>query len=114
LFFVIGCCYGASTFYHAALIYIESYYTMPHGVCKNMVLAMAAVFFTSWFMFPGLFLAGPEGTNALSWAGSTIGELPLSPIYLATPLSLLSINPSESIARAEFCTTSNYLVFLAP
>jgi len=74
LFFVIGCCYGASTFYHAALIYIESYYTMPHGVCKNMVLAMAAVFFTSWFMFPGLFLAGPEGTNALSWAGSTIGH----------------------------------------
>mmetsp|Transcript_2452 Transcript_2452/g.6189 ORF Transcript_2452/g.6189 Transcript_2452/m.6189 type:complete len:631 (-) Transcript_2452:284-2176(-) len=74
LFFVIGCGYGASTFYNAACIYIESYYTMPQGICRRLVLWMAGVFFTSWFMFPGLFLAGPEGTQALSWAGTTIGH----------------------------------------
>lgn len=73
LFFIIGCGYGAATFYNAASIYIESYYTMPVGICRRLVIWMTGVFFTSWFMFPGLFLVGPEGTKTLSWSGSTIG-----------------------------------------
>ena len=73
LFFMIGCCYGASTFYHAACIYIESYHMMPDGKCKKLVIWMTFVFFSSWFMFPGLFLSGPEGFKALSWSGTTIG-----------------------------------------
>nr|AHH02123.1 TcChR [synthetic construct] len=74
LYFGIGCIYGASTFYHAACIYIESYHTMPAGKCKRLVVAMCAVFFTSWFMFPALFLAGPECFDGLTWSGSTIAH----------------------------------------
>lgn len=75
VFFVIGVGYGISTFYNACQIYIESYYTMPAGKCKRLVVWMAIVFFSSWFMFPALFISGPEGTKALTWSGATIGAL---------------------------------------
>ena len=74
LYFDIGCIYGASTLYHAACIYIESYHIMPAGKCKRLVVAMCAVFFTSWFMFPAFFLAGPECFDGLTWYGSTIAH----------------------------------------
>eukprot|EP00191_Tetraselmis_sp_GSL018_P008177 CAMPEP_0177608700 /NCGR_PEP_ID=MMETSP0419_2-20121207/18620_1 /TAXON_ID=582737 /ORGANISM="Tetraselmis sp., Strain GSL018" /LENGTH=530 /DNA_ID=CAMNT_0019103425 /DNA_START=465 /DNA_END=2057 /DNA_ORIENTATION=+ len=74
VFYGIGVCYGISTFYHACQIYIESYYMMPSGACKRLVVIMAITFYTSWFMFPSLFLAGPEGTGALTWSGTTIAH----------------------------------------
>nr|AHH02137.1 protein 67 [synthetic construct] len=69
VFFLLGCSYGAFTFYHAAKVYIESYYMVPKGLCRNLVKAMAWCFFTSWVGFPIIFLAGPDGFGHLSiWA----------------------------------------------
>nr|AHH02138.1 SdChR [synthetic construct] len=74
LFYCIGLVYGTQTFYNAGIIYVESYYIMPAGGCKKLVLAMTAVYYSSWLMFPGLFIFGPEGMHTLSVAGSTIGH----------------------------------------
>ncbi|EFJ51427.1 hypothetical protein VOLCADRAFT_79664 [Volvox carteri f. nagariensis] len=74
IFFLLGCMYGANTFFHAAKVYIESYHTVPKGLCRQLVRAMAWLFFVSWGMFPVLFLLGPEGFGHLSVYGSTIGH----------------------------------------
>ncbi|GFR44466.1 hypothetical protein Agub_g5727 [Astrephomene gubernaculifera] len=74
IFFVLGCMYGANTFFHAAKVYIESYHTVPKGRCRLVVRAMAWLFFASWGMFPVLFLLGPEGFGHISLYGSTIGH----------------------------------------
>ncbi|KAK9807728.1 hypothetical protein WJX72_007297 [[Myrmecia] bisecta] len=74
LFFALGCVYGAYTFYHAAQVYIESFHMVPRGLCRQLVKAMAWVYFTSWVMFPFLFIAGPEGFGVISIAGSVIGH----------------------------------------
>ena len=55
-------------------IYIESYHSVPQGHCQAIVKYMAWTFFTSWVMFPILFVAGPEGLGVLSPYGSTIGH----------------------------------------
>lgn len=72
LFFVIGCCYGANTFFNAAKIYIESYHIVPEGACKRLVKAMAWTYFVSWGMFPLFFGLGPEGLGHISPKMSTI------------------------------------------
>jgi hypothetical protein len=58
LFFIVGCCYGANTFYNAARVYIESYHTVPKGICRTLVMSLAWMFFASWAMFPLAFIAG--------------------------------------------------------
>ncbi|GLI59719.1 hypothetical protein VaNZ11_001663 [Volvox africanus] len=74
IFFLLGVLYGANTFFHAAKVYIESYHTVPKGLCRNVVRVMAWLFFLSWGMFPVLFLLGPEGFGHLTVYGSTIGH----------------------------------------
>nr|AHH02107.1 CoChR [synthetic construct] len=74
IFFVLGCIYGANTFFHAAKVYIESYHVVPKGRPRTVVRIMAWLFFLSWGMFPVLFVVGPEGFDAISVYGSTIGH----------------------------------------
>ncbi|GIL89020.1 hypothetical protein Vretifemale_16924 [Volvox reticuliferus] len=74
IFFLLGLLYGANTFFHAAKVYIESYHTVPKGLCRQIVRVMAWLFFLSWGMFPVLFLLGPEGFGHLTVYGSTIGH----------------------------------------
>lgn len=50
-------------------VYIESYHTVPKGICRTIVRAMAWTFFASWGMFPVLFLLGPEGFGHLTVYG---------------------------------------------
>jgi hypothetical protein len=74
VFFVLGCCYGSNTFFHAAKIYVEAYHMVPKGTCRLLVKLMAWCFFTSWIMFPLLFLMGPEGFGHLSPYASVISH----------------------------------------
>nr|AYO90662.1 FLInChR fusion protein [synthetic construct] len=74
IFFCLGLCYGANTFFHAAKAYIEGYHTVPKGRCRQVVTGMAWLFFVSWGMFPILFILGPEGFGVLSVYGSTVGH----------------------------------------
>lgn len=74
VFFVLGCCYGSNTFFHAAKIYVEAYHMVPKGTCRLLVKFMAWCFFTSWIMFPLLFLMGPEGFGHLSPYASVIAH----------------------------------------
>jgi bacteriorhodopsin len=73
-FFVLGLLYSGSTFFHAAKIYVEAYHTVPKGECRVLIKIMAWCFFTSWIMFPILFLMGPEGFGHLSPYASIIGH----------------------------------------
>lgn len=73
-FFCLGLCYGGSTFFTAAKVYIESYHSVPKGKCRKLVKFMAWIFFMSWVMFPLLFLMGPEGFGHLSDYGSIIAH----------------------------------------
>lgn len=43
VFFLMGCCYGASTFITAATVYISAYKEVPQGQCKTLVKACAWV-----------------------------------------------------------------------
>ncbi|PNH09255.1 hypothetical protein TSOC_004141 [Tetrabaena socialis] len=70
VFFLLGCCYGANTFFHAA----KAYHTVPKGNCRLIVRCMAWLFFVSWGMSPILFVLGPEGFGHLTVYGSTIGH----------------------------------------
>lgn len=58
LFFCVGLIYGSNTFYNAARVYIEAFHTVPKGICRNLVMALAWMFFVSWGMFPLGFVAG--------------------------------------------------------
>lgn len=72
--FLIGVGFGLNTFYEASRVYIESYHQVPQGYCRGCVKVMAGLFFIAWTLFPLLFIAGPEGTGYLTWAGTTIGH----------------------------------------
>nr|AGT48261.1 VCOMET [synthetic construct] len=74
LFFLISLSYGMYTYFHAAKVYIEAFHTVPKGLCRQLVRAMAWLFFVSWGMFPVLFLLGPEGFGHISPYGSAIGH----------------------------------------
>mmetsp|Transcript_1788 Transcript_1788/g.5199 ORF Transcript_1788/g.5199 Transcript_1788/m.5199 type:complete len:522 (-) Transcript_1788:1671-3236(-) len=74
VFFLIGCCYGSFTFYHAAKIYIESFYIVPKGTCRFLVKYMAWCFFISWVGFPVIFLAGPDGFGHISIWAEVVGQ----------------------------------------
>lgn len=43
VFFVLGLCYGASTFLTAASVYISAYKEVPEGDCKLLVKLCAWV-----------------------------------------------------------------------
>jgi len=43
VFFILGCCYGASTFITAAGVYISAYKTVPKGECQTLVKLCAWV-----------------------------------------------------------------------
>lgn len=43
VFFLFGCCYGASTFITAASVYISAYKEVPSGECKLLVKLCAWV-----------------------------------------------------------------------
>ena len=58
IFFCVGLIYGSNTFYNAARVYIEAFHTVPKGICRNLVMALAWMFFASWGMFPLGFVAG--------------------------------------------------------
>jgi bacteriorhodopsin len=58
IFFCVGLCYGCNTFYNAARVYIESYHTVPKGICRKLVMLLAWMFFVAWSMFPLAFIAG--------------------------------------------------------
>ncbi|GFR44465.1 hypothetical protein Agub_g5726 [Astrephomene gubernaculifera] len=73
-FFILGCLYGSTTYFHAAKVYIESYNAIPKGQCRVLVRAMAWIFFATWGFYPVLFLLGPEGYGVMSMYGSTISH----------------------------------------
>jgi hypothetical protein len=58
ILFCVGLCYGCNTFYNAARVYIESYHTVPKGICRQLVMVLAWMFFVSWAMFPLGFISG--------------------------------------------------------
>lgn len=58
IFFCVGLIYGSNTFYNAARVYIEAFHTVPKGICRNLVMLLAWMFFMSWGMFPLGFVAG--------------------------------------------------------
>jgi hypothetical protein len=58
ILFCVGLCYGCNTFYNAARVYIESFHTVPKGICRQLVMILAWLFFVSWAMFPLAFIAG--------------------------------------------------------
>ncbi|GFH14526.1 channelopsin 1 [Haematococcus lacustris] len=74
IFWFCGLCYGMITFYLAAKVYIEAYHTVPKGICRKIVRAMAWDYFGSWCMFPILFVLGPEGFGHISAYGSVIAH----------------------------------------
>lgn len=67
VFFLLGLCYGSSTFLTAASVYISAFREVPAGECKLLVKLCAWVFFGSWLLFPLLFLMGPEGFGHLRY-----------------------------------------------
>lgn len=69
IFFCVGLCYGCNTFYNAARVYIEAYHTVPKGICRNLVMTLAWMFFVSWGMFPLGFIGGTARFDGL-FAGS--------------------------------------------
>nr|AHH02106.1 Chronos [synthetic construct] len=75
LFFMIGLFYGVTCFFQIAKVYIESYHTLPKGVCRKICKIMAYVFFCSWLMFPVMFIAGHEGLGLITPYTSGIGHL---------------------------------------
>jgi len=60
-FFVLGCVFGATTYWSALQVYIEAYRVVPRGTCQRMVIAMAIIYFISWSLYPIVFAIGPEG-----------------------------------------------------
>lgn len=71
IFFCVGLCYGCNTFYNAARVYIEAYHTVPKGICRQLVMILAWMFFVSWGMFPLGFISGTASTPAvpiMCWA----------------------------------------------
>jgi ABC-type amino acid transport system permease subunit len=58
IFFAVGLCYGANTFYNAARVYVESFHMVPKGICRKLVMSLAWMFFVSWALFPLAFIAG--------------------------------------------------------
>lgn len=73
VFFCCGLCYGFNTFYTAAAVYYEAWKNVPVDL-RYLVRAMAVMFYTSWCMFPILFLLGPEGFGHISHYGSIVGH----------------------------------------
>eukprot|EP00218_Dolichomastix_sp_CCMP3274_P013063 CAMPEP_0170143336 /NCGR_PEP_ID=MMETSP0033_2-20121228/10355_1 /TAXON_ID=195969 /ORGANISM="Dolichomastix tenuilepis, Strain CCMP3274" /LENGTH=436 /DNA_ID=CAMNT_0010379783 /DNA_START=126 /DNA_END=1436 /DNA_ORIENTATION=+ len=73
IFFLVGLCYGFNTFYTAAAVYLEAWKNVPEE-CKNLVKVMAYCFYSSWIMFPVLFILGPEGAGHITHDGSVIGH----------------------------------------
>ncbi|KXZ47652.1 hypothetical protein GPECTOR_34g811 [Gonium pectorale] len=71
VFFAIGCVYGGFTFFTAGKVYREAYEAAPAGRCKWLVKVNAVIFFSSWTMYPVLFVLGPEGTGVISLLEST-------------------------------------------
>jgi len=72
-FFFVALVYGFNTFYTAATVYLEAFRNVPEDL-KNIVKYMTFCFYTSWCMFPILFVIGPEGFGHTSPAGSSIGH----------------------------------------
>lgn len=72
-FFIAGLAYGANTFYTAGLVYLEAWRNVPDD-CKDIVKYMAICWFSSWLMFPILFVLGPEGLYHITYSGSVIGH----------------------------------------
>ena len=72
-FFFVGLIYGFNTFYTAASVYLEAFRNVPDDL-KQLVKYMTYIFYSSWVMFPILFVAGPEGFGHISPAGSIIGH----------------------------------------
>mmetsp|Transcript_37645 Transcript_37645/g.93597 ORF Transcript_37645/g.93597 Transcript_37645/m.93597 type:complete len:437 (-) Transcript_37645:414-1724(-) len=72
-FFFVGLMYGANTFYTAATVYLEAFRNIDDDL-KPLVKYMTYCFYSSWCMFPILFVAGPEGFGHITPAGSIIGH----------------------------------------
>lgn len=72
-FFFVGLIYGFNTFYTAATVYLEAFRNVTDDL-KTLVKYMTYCFYSSWVMFPILFVAGPEGFGHISPAGSIIGH----------------------------------------
>eukprot|EP00227_Mantoniella_beaufortii_P007488 CAMPEP_0197591930 /NCGR_PEP_ID=MMETSP1326-20131121/14094_1 /TAXON_ID=1155430 /ORGANISM="Genus nov. species nov., Strain RCC2288" /LENGTH=445 /DNA_ID=CAMNT_0043157513 /DNA_START=176 /DNA_END=1513 /DNA_ORIENTATION=- len=72
-FFFVGLLYGFNTFYTAATVYLEAFRSVDDDL-KGLVKYMTYCFYSSWCMFPILFVAGPEGFGHISPAGSIIGH----------------------------------------
>jgi len=73
IFFLCGLCYGFNTFYTAAAVYLEAWKSVPDDN-KDLVKVMAYCFYSSWIMFPILFILGPEGAGHITHDGSIIGH----------------------------------------
>ena len=54
-------------------MYLEAFRNVPDDL-KPLVKYMTYIFYSSWVMFPILFVAGPEGFGHVSPAGSIIGH----------------------------------------
>ena len=60
IFYLCGVCFGFSTYYTAAMVYIEAWQSVPDS-CKGILKWMIYFYFVGWLMFPILFIVGPEG-----------------------------------------------------
>lgn len=83
LAFLCGLGFGAFVFSLAFRIYYDAHYSLPAD-SKSTVIAMAAVFFSSWLMFPILFILGSSGffghsnppvSESMSIVGHSIADL---------------------------------------
>lgn len=69
-FFLLGLCYGVTTFKHAGQIHLEAYYAMPKGECRRLVAWMAVVSCWETYCF--------DNQTAGAWAYWGGGDLSLS------------------------------------
>nr|AHH02120.1 NsChR [synthetic construct] len=74
IFFILGCCYGANTFFNAAKVYLEAHHTLPKGSCRTLIRLMAYTYYASWGMFPILFVLGPESFGHMNMYQSNIAH----------------------------------------
>lgn len=74
ILYFIGCLYSCLMWVQAAKCYVESYATVPKGLCRLIVKMMAISFFASWGSYPIFFAIGPEGLQMISKYGNAIAH----------------------------------------
>nr|AHH02114.1 protein 123 [synthetic construct] len=74
VFFCMALSFGLTTYYNAARVYMEAFHTVPKGICRQLVMALAWIYFTSWSCFPILFILGPEGLDHIPFMASSVAH----------------------------------------